>query len=323
MTTFRGEFVTGHFNTTAVIRARNRWGLARRSRVVVMLLIPLVAFVCGPLAPAASAAPGLCDAEVAALEAVSQRIDTHNAQPHDFLLPDQAAAFNAYNAEAAQLNSEKAAALAAANSCQSVADKVSPPGGPPVQLPNPASTGMRGLEDAIATIPSGWKSPSTVPRAPNGGVVVPRDSPIRPVYDVVRKMSPPKPSDIGNVPLQGATRPKVGDPDPAFPSGSGRTIGANKDGGPRVSPDHIVPLAELVQLPGFSQLTARNMMAVANSPSNLQWLSNAANTTKFSRSGVAIKPFDPAFTTTQHALEETARKGLSQLIQDLLSLQGK
>lgn len=288
-----------------------------------MLLCSLVAFLCGPLAPVASAAPGLCDAEIAALEAVVARIDTHNAQPHDFLLPDQAAAYNAYNAEAAQLNSEKAAALAAANSCQAVADKVSPPGGPTVQLPNPASTGMRNLEDGIGKIPSGWKPPTTVPRSPNGGVVVPKDSPVRPVYDVVRKMSPPKPSEIGNVPLQGVARPKVGDPDPAFPSGSGRTIGANKDGGPRVSPDHIVPLAELVQLPGFSQLSARNMMAVANSPLNLQWLSNAANTTKFSRSGVAIKPFDPAFTSAQHALEETARTGLLRLIRDLLALQGK
>ena len=316
--------MTGHASAAAAVCARGPGHILGRPRVALAtFLVSVIVFVCGPLVPVADASPGLCDAEIAALQSVDQRIDAHNARPHSFLLPDQAAASNAYDAEARQLNSEDAEALAAAKRCQAVAEKVSPPGGPTVRLPDPASSGMRNLEDAIGRIPSGWSAPMPVPRAPNSGVVVPRDSPIRSVYDAVRKMSPPKPSEIGDVPLQGASRPRVGDPDPAFPPGSGRTIGTNKDGGPRVSPDHIVPLAELVQLPGFSQLTATNMMAVANSPANLQWLSNAANTTKFSRSGVAIKPFDPAFTIAQHALEDNARAGLTRLIRDLLSLQGK
>jgi peptidoglycan hydrolase CwlO-like protein len=42
------------------------------------------------------------------VESLSERISAHNAQPHEFVLPQQAGAAAAYDAEASELNSEKA-----------------------------------------------------------------------------------------------------------------------------------------------------------------------------------------------------------------------
>lgn len=93
-------------------------------------------------------------------------------------------------------------------------------------------------------------------------MIVPTDLPARPVYDAVRRETPQR--DFPNVALQGQSRPNVGDPSVATP---GQTIAPKRDGGPGVSADHIVPLAEIVQLPRFMELNPDNMWGVVNAPS--------------------------------------------------------
>ena len=63
----------------------------------------------------ANADPLGCSAQQQALDSVNAAIAQHNAQPHDFIVPDQQAAADAYNAEAAQLNARGDAAEANLN----------------------------------------------------------------------------------------------------------------------------------------------------------------------------------------------------------------
>jgi hypothetical protein len=72
-------------------------------------------------------------------------------------------------------------------------------------------------------------------------------------------------------------------------------IGRNASGGSAVSPDHIVPLAEIVNMPGFTRLSPQNMDVVTRAPVNFPWLSWPANLSKQSRSVAAMTGVDPVW----------------------------
>jgi hypothetical protein len=145
---------------------------------------------------------------------------------------------------------------------------------------------------------------------------MPRDSPVRPLYDVLRTETPPKlPADAR---LQGHPRPNVGDPVPATP---GRTIGPDKFGEPNVAADHIVPLVEVLQLPRFAELSPDNMWAVINAPRNLQWLDRTINLMKGSRSAGDMKGLDEDWIASQTQLQGRLRQMLTDLIAQLAASQ--
>ncbi len=257
--------------------------------------------------------PPECQAQHAELLAVDQQINAHNARPHLFRLPAQAGQFAAYNAEAGQLDSARQTAVANLEVCLQIAARARALAllagggfnGPPVQSTAPGTTRQQ-LDEARRNIPSSWTPPSSSPSGQPWRVDP--NSPVRPVYDVLRKRNP---GDIGDVPLRDVPRPRADDTDLAYP---GSTIGRRTSGSVNVSPDHIVPLAELVQMPGFTLLTPDNMYAVANAPLNLQWLSGRANLAKSSGSAADILGVDPQWQRDQIALEQEVRARLLNLI---------
>jgi hypothetical protein len=77
----------------------------------------------------------------------------------------------------------------------------------------------------------------------------------------------------------------------------------------------------MMQMPGFMQLTPRNMYAVTRAPFNLQWMSESANKSKSSRSVAGMKRVDPRWRDEQIALEDEVRPQLIAIIQKLLASQ--
>jgi hypothetical protein len=114
----------------------------------------------------------------------------------------------------------------------------------------------------------------------------------------------------------------VGAPDPAYPTSTGRTFGTNAAGGSAASPDHIIPLAEIVNMPGFTRLKAEYMYVVTRAPVNYQWLSRGANSAKQSRSVAGMSGVDPVWQAEQIALEQEVRAKLQDIINKLLTIQG-
>jgi len=80
-----------------------------------------VALVLGGLPGIASAADqtaGGCERQVAELRSVQEQIDVHNAKPHVFELPREQAKYDAYNAEADQLDAAQQRALDNLRECE-------------------------------------------------------------------------------------------------------------------------------------------------------------------------------------------------------------
>lgn len=280
----------------------------RRRLLVVMAALLLLVVVGAPashLLAVANADSEPCAAEKAAVDADKQAILEHNSPKSPVPVPPSVGI--PYNEEAAALRAKGAADRAKLESC-AVARLTS--NGP---LPNrlPDST-RNALDQARRNTAPGWRAPNPLQKNPrNGDVVVPKDSPARPVYDATGD-SPVK--NFPDVPLQNQARPKVGDPDPARP---GEYIGKKKDGSPAVSVDHIVPRAEVVQLPGFMELMPDNMWLVINAPLNLQWLSTPVNQAKGSKSVSDMTGVDPTWQAEQHKLQDTKRQELIDLIAQL------
>ena len=137
-------------------------------------------------------------------------------------------------------------------------------------------------------------------------------------YDALRGDNP------GNVPkdvrLAGKVAPRVGAPDPVYP---GQKIGETKTGDPKVSPDHIVPLAELIKLPGFLKLTSDQMFILSQLPLNYQWLSWTANTAKNSGSAARMLPkADRNWAGKQIQLQNETRNQLQDIIKNLVKANG-
>lgn len=263
-----------------------------------------------------------CAAQLSALSQVHQQIAVHNAKPHVFIVPAQAAQAAAYDAEAASLNAAQSSAIGALQACRAkvqqrdqaleeLAD--SRPGSP--AIPTPQADTLRKIDDARAKCGPNYVSPIRGPDK-NGSWRVDPGTPPRPLYDVLRGVSPP--SNPGpNATYQGVPRPSVGARNPA---GHPRNkITSNAKGEPQVSPDHIIPLAEIIHMPGFLQLNARNMYSVVNAPLNFQWMSSATNIAKGSKSAARVFKFDSAWRNAQRALEDKTRRQLQDIINRLLA----
>jgi hypothetical protein len=283
----------------------------RRCLLITLAVLLVLAVLPVPqLLAVAKADPEPCVAEKAAADADKQAILEHNSRKSPVPVPPSVGI--PYNEEAAALRAKGAADRAKLRSC--VVARLTSDGPAPPAL---SDARRDALDQARRNTPPGWRAPASLPtHSWNRNVVVPKDSPAKPVYDAVRRMTPQSP--YPDVPLQGQPRPKIGDPNPARP---GQIIGKNDRGGPAVSPDHIVPIAEIVQMPGFMALNPDNMWLVINAPLNLQWLPVAINRSKGSRSAIDVLEVDSAWQTVQTQLQETKRQELITIIAQLADSQ--
>ncbi|GHF07150.1 hypothetical protein GCM10017786_45950 [Amycolatopsis deserti] len=304
----------------------------RFARLLLVLLAAVLAITGTPVALAQTTAPAPagCAAEQAALASVQSQITAHNAKPHVFTLPRQAGELAAYDAEAAQLNAAQATAIQNLQACeqrvqamaqarQRALDDLLDRANSDYTPAPPDAQQLRRVREARDNLAgSGWRPPSPARPGPDGQWNVPENTPLRELYDAVRRTTPQWP--FPNVRLQGAPRPRIGDPDPSgySPGGAiGRAPGPR--GGPNVSPDHIIPIAQMVYLRGFTRLSPENMLAIANSPLNLQWMSRLANSAKSSKSMGAVAKADPAWAQSQTALERSTLARLQDIIDRLLA----
>jgi len=282
------------------------------------LLVLLVA-VLVPALPANAGPETTCAPQLAAAKAVEAKITAHNARPHVFELPRQAAAYAQYNAEAATLNAEQATIKAQLQAClEAYLALVGPGAGTrPPDLPAIPADKQAELLAAIKKLPPNW----TPPPAPTPGDYwrVPKGTPARPIYDILRKNNP---APVGNVSLRGQARPAPGALDPAYGT-CNCTFKTNAAGLSASSPDHIIPLAEIVNMPNFMRLTPANMWTVTRAPVNYQWLSFSSNQSKSSRSVAGMSGVDPGWQATQVRLENEVRTQLQEIINKLLKSQGK
>ncbi|MGH3853933.1 MAG: hypothetical protein ACRDR6_10660 [Pseudonocardiaceae bacterium] len=293
---------------------RNLAKVAAFIRIVASIILALALVVLGSPAIAGQSEQGPCGVQRAALYQVQQQISVHNAEPHVFVVPEELVAAELYDVEAAQLDSAQSQAVSSLQTCEETLEVLADEGPNSLPLKTQASEKLRdALDSAKAKIPSGWK-PSTDP-ASSGRWEVPRSSPARAVYDLLRKDTPGK--SFGEPDLQGKPRPQVGDPDPAYLGKS--ILGRRSDPtNPAVTADHIVPIAELVNLPGFMELSADNMYMVSRAPINYQWLSWKANLAKSSRDVDEMTGIDPAWQADQVALQSSVRAQMEKVIQQLI-----
>jgi hypothetical protein len=283
-------------------------------------LLALILLALGLLAgaPAALADPPVsnidvaCQAQQGELDSVRAAISAHNAQPHLFKIPQEQAAYDAYNAEADALDARKARAVSSLKSCVEAFQQVSE-GGP---LPKPSQDRINDLNDAKSKLPPNYVPPTNPPtRGGSNGkpAMTTVDPPMKPLFVSLRD---PR---AGNQTLKPA-QPigKVGDPDPSQP---GKTIPpmGNDPTKPAIVPDHIVPLAQIVYMPGFIKLPVEQMYMVANSPMNLQWMTKSANAIKNSGSAARVAGADPKWLDEQLALEGSTKAKLQKIIDKLLA----
>jgi hypothetical protein len=246
-----------------------------------------------------------CPAQQQALDAVSAEIDRHNTEPHLFNLPQQQAEYDAYNAEAAQLNARAATARSNLNSCAAAMSKLAAG----ETLPKPDQSTLDKINAAKKGLAPNYTPPSPAPSNSSGGVKI--TSELRPLFDALK--TPAKWSDAAL--FQGKPRPNVGDADPARGS---QTIPAVKGSSrPDVVVDPIVAVAQLLYLPDFLKLPADSMYMVVNAPLNLQWMSAAGNMARGSDSVAAIINADPQWQSEQQQLEKDTKGKLEELVKQL------
>ena len=281
-----------------------------KNRILAAILAALTLLLLGT--PVAQAADDPCASQQAALDQVHAQIDAHNAEPHTFIVPDQQAAADAYDAEAAELDAAQTAAMEALQTCQDTLGALADagPNSAPLKSPSPY---MRDLINKLRNqLPSNVRQ-YTSPDA-DGYWRIPKGA--RPLYLKLRQDNPGK--SFGAPSLQGQPRPNIGDPDPIHP---GQTIiGKTSDPTvPAVTADHIVPIAEIMNMPGFLELDADNMYLVTRAPVNFQWMSQADNLVKSSGSAALIEDADPTWLAQQLTLHDEVKDQLAQIIQKLLA----
>jgi hypothetical protein len=288
-----------------------------RQWVRLFVLVLTCAFLAVPSSAAQASPADLCAGPLAAVQAVMVEIEAHNARPHTFVLPRQQAAYNAYNAEAAQLtaklNEARGRLTACVEAMKTLEDTAA--GSPP--LGQPQAETLQKIADAVKQVPAGWTPPP--PPAAGENWRVPTTSPVRPLYKVLRGVSPPT---FGNVTLRGQRRPSIGAADNAYPAGSGYVVGRAATGLSATPPDHIIPLAEIIYMPNFLKLTPHNMYQVVNARVNLQWLTTKSNASKSSKSVAGMSGVDPQWQANQLVLENEVRAKLQATIDLLLKSQG-
>jgi len=287
--------------------------MTRRFACLIVAILAC-AFLVVPSDAAHASPDKLCAEPLSAATSLKARIDAHNARPHQFVLPRQQAAYAAYNAEAQRLNLEQTRVLGRLRNCveamKTLEDTAA--GSPP--LTPPTSRTVDKIRAGAAEVPANWQRP---PRPPQNQYWRVPDE-LRPLYEALRGVSPPPAFRTRSVPLRGQPRPAPGSPDPAYP---GTTIARRTNSASDVSPDHIISLAEMMQMRGFLKLRPENMYQVVNARMNLQWLSKPANDSKSSRSVAGMSGVDPAWKQSQIQLENQVRRQLQQAIDTLLKSQ--
>jgi hypothetical protein len=251
--------------------------------------------------------------QATALEQTRSQISAHNAEPHTFTVPEEQAAANAYDAEAAQLNAAQASDETALEKCDETLGALADQGPNSLPLKRPTDYMRNKIDQLKAKLPPNiqqYKNPGS-----GGYWRVPPE--LRPLRDALRQNNP---GNIGSPYLQGQPRPNVGDLDPAYPDDTIPGIQGNPSI-PAVSADHIVPIAEIMNIPGFTQLSADNMYIITRAPLNFQWLSQAANFAKGSREVAYIEDMDPTWIEEQQTLHDTVRGQLEDIIQKMLANQ--
>ncbi|MGA5543611.1 hypothetical protein ACPCIR_17295 [Mycobacterium sp. NPDC051198] len=294
----------------------------RRSSVVALILTILVfanALIAAPAAYALTTKMDICPELLAAEDSHDQRRSQHNSyQPN----PLDHAAVDAYNAEAEAQNAERAVLQQRDRGCVEAVRLINEanPGGPAFAAPSPAK--LRDVETQRQGVAqSGW-SPGPLPGVKDmdrARHLVPKE--LSGLHREIRKDNPPSAKEIGDMPLNGTPRPGGTDTNRAYPD---QTYGFHADGKtPKVSADHIVPLAALIQMPGFKDLNARNMMIVATTPANLQWMGSGPNSGKSSGSPLRLLPkADSAWVGEQITLQTQKMTDMQNLINALLVSQG-
>ncbi|WP_139245880.1 hypothetical protein [Geodermatophilus amargosae] len=139
------------------------------------------------------------------------------------------------------------------------------------------------------------------------------------LYRTLRGRSPTTELRYSQEHLQGQPRPSANDPNPA--RADHRPLGLNGRGLSKVSPDHIIPLVELIQLPGFLKLSPENMLRVINSPVNLQWLPTGVNQGMAHDGALRVANPDMAWVFKQLTLRGTTRLKVLEQIEMLNQLQ--
>ncbi|MGV9803496.1 hypothetical protein ACWDTP_36155 [Mycobacterium sp. NPDC003449] len=256
-----------------------------------------------------------CPDVAAQLDSWVQRADAHNNRAGSVNTYDHAAV-DAYNAEKAQLEAERAVLNPRVDACRAAA-KVLTPKDPSGRLPlaKPSDAQRFAIDNARKRIPTGYQPQP----ARNGNrETVPRNAPERALYDVLRDGNPGRiPKDVR---LAGKAAPQPGRSDPVYPD---RKIGETTRGDAQVSPDHIVPLAELLKLPGFLKLTSDQMFMLSRLPLNYQWLSWTANKGKNSGSAERLLPeADRNWVGKQLHLQNQTRDQLQDIINNLVTANG-
>jgi hypothetical protein len=303
---------------TGVSAGVGRRALLSLSALLCTLVLALgLAGIGAALVARADPAPDIpgCEAQKQAFDAVEADIARHNAQPHDFLLPQQQAAYDAYNAEKAQLDARQAQARAAGMSCEAAVRELAV-GGSPLK---PTQREVATIDAAKSRVSPGYTAPAPPGTGSNKNIVLPKE--LRPLAEAVRGSRGAMSQKLGNATLQGKRKSQfaIGDPDPFRP---GRTIQPSPSDPtrPNLAVDHIVPVAKVVQLPGFLKLPAEQMYVVANSPLNLQWMSRDANLAKGSRDVAAMTDVDPHWQKEQAALQQQTEQKLQEIINRLLAI---
>ncbi|GAB08722.1 hypothetical protein GOARA_019_00040 [Gordonia araii NBRC 100433] len=287
--------------------------------------------------PGTGAKPQLCAAPAAETNRLQQkvaelrgRIATHNAAGSGVNTYDKSQV-DLYNARARQLNSEKealnaeiSAAKGRMATCNFTAGKLEAYGPPLVALSDATRRRLEAARDRLSKEWNGYSTQS-MPRLPNGNVYVPSDSPIRELWDIydreARTPVYPYPSDML---LQGEPKPSPTDINPA----TGRPFGATKAkigpnrGTAAVSPDHIVPKVEVLQMPGFTKLTIDQQWWLMNSPLNLAWLNQTTNRMKGSRDVERMSGIEEEWQRKYKRLQDSIRIQIQEIIDRFIEANG-
>ena len=239
---------------------------------------------------------GACPAQRAVMSQVNADIAVHNAKPHVFQIPEQAAAAAAYDAEAAALEARGASAQLSLNACLDVIRKL-----------------FAGNDaDKLAPTPPGLTQ--MIKRRHNA--VPNRQAEVEELVDFLDEQAQKYDDEWGR--LQELDKPGVGDSDPARP---GETIGSGTDGGPQVTPDWVVPLSDILKMPRALDLNEDSLWAVTMSPLNREWVSNQGAMARRSGSVAAASGVSDEWLQAQLDLADAIRGQLEGLIKELADSQ--
>ncbi|MGA5543212.1 hypothetical protein ACPCIR_15275 [Mycobacterium sp. NPDC051198] len=276
-----------------------------------------VSVIAGPVLSVAraDALHQVCPDPAAQLDAWLQRANDHNSRTGSVNAYDHAAV-EVFNAEKAQLEADRSALMPRIDACDAAVEVLTPKDPSGLQLATASAAQRLAVDNARKGIPAGYQ-PQSVRKGDRE--TVPKGAPERPLYEALRGDNPRSvPKDVR---LAGAAAPPAGAPDPVYP---GQKIGETPAGDAKVTPDHIVPLAELIKLPGFLKLTSDQMYLLSQAPLNYRWMSWTANAAENSGSAARILPEpDRNWAGKQMQLQNETRNQLRDIINNLVTANGE